>query len=215
MDIGSLVNTSTSGGAAASSAAKKAQENQDRFLTLLVAQMKNQDPLNPMENAQLTTQIAQIQTVTGVDQLNTSIQQLASAYGQGQAMSAVGMVGRDVTLEGNRMLVGAEAAQGVFELSGAADHVQVEIMTPAGVVLDKVDLGAASKGRHAFNWTREGFNPDQPLQFRVTATRGATAVTATPFARDQVVAVNTAGGKLEFELASGNRAAFDDIVSVD
>ena len=215
MDIGSLVNTSAAKGAAAGPAAQKAQENQDRFLTLLVAQMKNQDPLNPMENAQLTTQIAQIQTVTGVEQLNTSIEKLATQYGQGQAMSAVGLVGREVTLAGNRMLPGAEGAQGVFELSGAADRVQVEVMTPAGVVLDKVDLGAAGKGRHAFNWSKEGVDPRQELKFRITATRGATPVTATPFARDQVVAVNTAGGKLEFELASGNRASFDDIISVD
>ena len=45
--------------------------SEDRFLKLLVAQMQNQDPLNPMDNAQVTSQMAQINTVSGIDKLNT------------------------------------------------------------------------------------------------------------------------------------------------
>ena len=80
MDIGSLLNAGTRSSSAGASASQQAQDNQDRFLTLLVAQMRNQDPMNPMENAQLTTQIAQIQTVTGVDQLNTSLEKLGAQF---------------------------------------------------------------------------------------------------------------------------------------
>jgi flagellar basal-body rod modification protein FlgD len=50
-----------------------AQEIEDRFLTLLVSQIKNQDPLNPLDNAQLTTQLAQISTVGGIDRMNTTL----------------------------------------------------------------------------------------------------------------------------------------------
>jgi flagellar basal-body rod modification protein FlgD len=216
MDIGSLVNTKTdTRSSTGSKAAKDAQANQDRFLTLLVAQMKNQDPLNPMENAQLTTQIAQIQTVTGVDKLNTSIEGLGKQFGQSQLMGAVGLVGRDVTLPGNRLAVGKDAATGVFELSGAADNVKVEVTTAAGTVIDTVELGAATSGRHAFSWSKEGYSSNQELNFRVKATRGATPVAATTFSRDQVVAVNNLNGQLKFELASGRQTDFDSIVSVD
>lgn len=215
MDVSSLLNTASNSGSNNSKAVRDAQENQDRFLTLLVAQMKNQDPMNPMENAQLTTQIAQIQTVTGIDQLNTAIDKLGTQYGQGQAMSAVGLVGRTVNLAGNRLLMGSDGAQGAFELSGAADRIEVEITTAAGTVVDTVDLGAAGAGRHVFNWTQEGYKSDLPLQFKVKATRGATTVPTTTYARDQVVAVNTAGGTVQFELASGNRSDFAALVSVD
>lgn len=203
MDVSSLLNTASSSGSNNSKAVRDAQENQDRFLTLLVAQMKNQDPMNPMENAQLTTQIAQIQTVTGIDQLNVSIDKLGTQFGQGQAINAVGLVGRTVNLEGNRLLMGTDGAQGAFELSGAADRIEVEITTAAGA------------GRHVFNWTQEGYKSDLPLQFKVKATRGATTVPTTTYARDQVVAVNTAGGTIQFELASGNRSDFAALVSVD
>ena len=214
MDVTSLLNTRSSAGTG-TEAAKKAQENQDRFLTLLVAQMRNQDPLNPMENAQLTTQIAQIQTVTGIDQLKTSIENIGQQFNQGQLAGAVGLVGRHVTLPGNQLTMGAEEAVGVFELSGAANNVKVEIVTPAGTVVDTLDLGAANSGRHAFRWGPAGYDPGSQLQFRVQATRGATPVSSTSFSRDQVVAVNTRNGQLQLELANGQRADFSSVVSVD
>ncbi len=215
MDIGSLVNTTASNAKSSSKSAKDAQENQDRFLTLLVAQMKNQDPMNPMENAQLTSQIAQIQTVTGIDKLNTSIETLGTQFGQGQMAGAVGLVGRNVNTAGNRMLVAQNGAQGVFELKGAADNVKVEILSSGGVVLDTLELGAASNGKHVFDWVKAGLDPNEEVQFRVKATRGATAVPATTFSRDQVVAVNNSNGSLQFELASGYRTDFSSILSVD
>ncbi len=215
MDISTLLNTGTTSAAKLSDTAKKAQENQDRFLTLLVAQMRNQDPMNPMENAQLTSQIAQIQTVTGIDQLNTSIEKMGAQFSQNASMQGVAMIGRDVTLSGNRMQMGNDGAVGTFSLSGAADNVTVEVTTAAGTVIDTVQLGAATSGRHSFSWSREGYNPNQELHFRVKATRGATAVASETFSRDRVVAVNTDGAKLGFVLASGNTTTFDDILSVD
>lgn len=215
MDIGALVNASSKSAASSTSAAQQAQDNQDRFLTLLVAQMRNQDPMNPMENAQLTTQIAQIQTVTGVDQLNTSIEKLGAQMGQSQLAGAVSMVGRNVTLSGNRLAMGETEAVGLFDLAAPADNVKVEITTAAGTVIDTVNLGAATSGRHAFSWSDTGYSANRELQFRVVATRGTRAVTATPYSRDQVVALNTTGGQLQFELASGRSTTFASIVSID
>ena len=53
-------------------------EAQDRFLKLLTTQLKNQDPLNPMDNAQMTSQLAQISTVDGIEKLNATLQKLLS-----------------------------------------------------------------------------------------------------------------------------------------
>lgn len=215
MDIGSLLNAGTRSSSAGASASQQAQDNQDRFLTLLVAQMRNQDPMNPMENAQLTTQIAQIQTVTGVDQLNTSLEKLGAQFNQSQLSGAVSLVGRNVTMAGNRLTMGAGEALGVFDLAAPADNVKVEITTPAGTVIDTVNLGAATSGRHAFNWSDSGYSADRELQFRIVATRGTRPVGATTFSRDQVVALNITGGQLQFELASGRQTDFASIVSID
>ena len=57
-----------------------ADDLQDRFLKLLVTQMKNQDPLNPLDNAQVTSQLAQISTVNGIEKLNATIEAMASSF---------------------------------------------------------------------------------------------------------------------------------------
>ena len=81
MAINSVTTTPTTTTAAASVApAAQTDEAQSRFMKLLVAQMQNQDPLNPMDNAQMTSQIAQLQTVSGINQLNTTVQSLLSNY---------------------------------------------------------------------------------------------------------------------------------------
>ncbi len=212
MDVGAIINPPTPKEKAATS---KSQENQDRFLTLLVAQMKNQDPMNPMENAQLTTQIAQIQTVTGVENLNTNIEKLVSQTQQAQAFQGVAMVGHDVTLEGSRLAIKSDGAEGSFKLEGPADQVRVHITTAAGTVIDTIDLGAAGSGTHSFGWPRTGINPNAELHFKVEAQRGSKPVSATTYTRDTVVAVTTQGGKLGFQLASGATASADAILSVD
>ena len=89
--------------APASSAASDATMTSDRFLKLLVAQMKNQDPLNPMDNAQVTSQMAQINTVTGIDKLNTTVAGLSAQFMQMQAMQGASLVGHDVIVAGNKL----------------------------------------------------------------------------------------------------------------
>ena len=126
----------------------------DRFMKLLVAQMQNQDPLNPMDNAQVTSQMAQISTVTGINQLNTTVQGLSSQFLQLQAVQGASLVGRDVIVPGNKLSVDDTTAvgQGGFELTSAADAVKVDILSPSGAVVQSLNLGAESAGTHSFDW---------------------------------------------------------------
>src|SRR5215216_2577416 len=82
--------------------ANDAAVTSDRFLKLLVAQMRNQDPLNPMDNAQVTSQMAQINTVTGIDKLNATVQGLSGQFMQLQALQGASLVGHDVIVAGSR-----------------------------------------------------------------------------------------------------------------
>src|SRR6476659_897494 len=87
----------------------------DRFLKLLVAQMQNQDPLNPMDNAQVTSQMAQINTVNGIEKLNTTVQGLSGHVVQMQALQGANLIGRDVIVPGNKMDIEDGVGQGGFE----------------------------------------------------------------------------------------------------
>lgn len=90
-----------SGTKTAAAAAGSAAELSDRFLKLLVTQLKNQDPMNPMENAELTTQLAQMSTVEGVNRLNDTMDGLAAQFRASQVLQGSALLGRAVLAEAN------------------------------------------------------------------------------------------------------------------
>ena len=186
---------------------------EDRFLKLLVAQMQNQDPLNPMDNAQVTSQMAQIQSVNGIEKLNRSVEGLGSQFAQMSALQGASLVGRDVIVPGNRLVINDEdLVQGGFELNGPADSVKVEVLNAGGRVIDTIDLGAQSGGRHGFEWTPPaGVDPATGSTFRVVAKNGAANVGFTPLMRDRVDAVVTGGDTLTLELRNSGSVPYDQI----
>ena len=212
----------------ASSIATSNEESGDRFLKLLVTQLKNQDPMNPMDNAQLTMQMAQINTVAGIEKLNTSmsamtdklskqladlnpsaglgkleaaLQKMSGQFLQSQTLQGAGMVGRQVWTSGNALAVESGKGVGALELAGPADAVSVDVLSPAGHVVGQVDLGAQASGRRAFQWTvPEGMDPSG-LTFRVNARSGADAVRATLQSADRVNAVTAGPDGLVLQLS--------------
>ena len=183
----------------------------DRFLKLLVAQMQNQDPLNPMDNAQVTSQMAQIQTVTGIEKLNTTVAGLNSQFVQMQALQGASLVGRDVIVPGNLVDIDEGVGQGGFELTSAADAVKVEILSASGQVVETMQLGAQSAGMHSFDWKAGTATNDSGLRFRVTSTLGGTTTTATPLMRDTVDAVSTSGTGFSLELSRAGSVGYADV----
>ena len=91
----SSIQGTTSSTTAATSAISTSQvaATQDRFLKLLVTQLQNQDPLNPMDNAAVTSQMAQLSTVNGIDQLNSTVQALSASMATSQSLQATSMIG--------------------------------------------------------------------------------------------------------------------------
>jgi len=211
MDVTALNPTSS----ATAVATKNAQDTQDRFLKLLVAQMQNQDPMNPMDNAQVTSQMAQIQTVSGISTLDSSVKSLASQFGQMQMLQSVSLVGREVSVAGNRLNMASGAGKGSYELASAADAVKLEILSPAGTVIDTVQLGAQGAGRQDFSWPTTAYGVDSELKFRITATKGTAAVTSTTFTRDTVESVNASGGSLKLELKNLGLVDYASLTSFD
>jgi flagellar basal-body rod modification protein FlgD len=183
----------------------------DRFLKLLVAQMKNQDPLNPMDNAQVTSQMAQINTVTGIAKLNTTIEGLSTQFVQMQALQGATLVGREVTVKGSSLAIADGVGRGGFELAGAADRVKVEMLNAAGVVVGTMDLGAQSAGVHGFEWSAGTAAANTGMRFRVTATSGATTVASTPLMLDKVDSVNAGGRTMTLDLAQSGTVDYGAI----
>ncbi len=208
IDAYSALNASSAG----SGGTSKADEpgSAERFLKLLVTQMQNQDPLNPMDNAQITSQIAQINTVSGIEKLNTTVSGLNAQFVQMQALQGAALVGRDVTVKGNALQIENGVGAGGFELAGPADRVKVEVLNAAGRVVDTLQLGAQTTGRHAFEWNA-GSAEAGNYTFRVTANSGTAVVTSTALMRDRVEAVSLDGDTLTLSLARSGSVGYDAI----
>ncbi|MBU0688781.1 MAG: flagellar hook assembly protein FlgD [Gammaproteobacteria bacterium] len=149
------VNNSTAGASATSSLTAASTDigaTQDRFLKLLVTQMKNQDPLNPMDNAQVTSQMAQLSTVTGIDKLNSTVQALSSSMMATQSLQAVSMIGHVALTDGDSMSLANGSAYGGVELTQPADKVTVQITDNKGVLVRTLHLGAQESGIVDFSW---------------------------------------------------------------
>jgi flagellar basal-body rod modification protein FlgD len=205
----------TTAASTSTSAATTAADTSQRFLKLLVTQMQNQDPLNPTDNAQITSQMAQINTVEGISQLNTTMNGLNSQFVQLQALQGASLVGHTVTVKGNKLTPEGGTASGGFELATAADSVRVQVINGAGAVIDTVNLAAQAAGPHSFNWSSDTAPDGAKFSFKVVATSRGDAVAATPYMRDKVVSVSSGAGGLTLTTANAGDVAYADIKSFD
>ena len=204
--------SATDSSATKANAATDPAAAQDRFLKLLVAQLNNQDPMNPLDNAQMTSQIAQINTVTGIQQLNQTMQSMATQFNSLQVMQGTTLIGRSVMTEGSTLSVADKTGKGGFELGSAATGVKIEVMTAGGQVIDTVDMGAQSAGRHTFEWDASNYTgATDALQFRVKAVNGSTPIDAGALSLSKVTAAGAENGQLVLTLANGKTINYDQI----
>jgi flagellar basal-body rod modification protein FlgD len=129
-----------------------AANTQDRFLKLLVTQMKNQDPLNPMDNAQVTSQMAQLSTVSGIDKVNSTLKALTDSMSAGQALSATSMIGHGALVPGSNIELNNGKAVAGLDITQSADSVKVQIKDGANNVVRTLQLGAQKPGVVPVDW---------------------------------------------------------------
>lgn len=203
--------TATSTNTSTNAVSSDPQQAQDRFLTLLVAQMNNQDPMNPMDNAQMTSQMAQINTVTGIQQLNQTVKSLTQQFAALQTLQGAGLAGHDVLIEGNTLTPQDGVGRGGFTLDAPADKVTVTITTQGGQVVGSVEMGSQTAGQKNFEWDASRYTGDGQLKFSVQATRGGQALAVTPLARERVVSTSNDNGALTLQLARSGTTAYSAV----
>lgn len=202
-------------GSGVKKAASSADDQQNRFLKLLTTQLKNQDPLNPMDNAQTTSQLAQISTVDGITQLNATMKTLMGSYRSSEALQAAGLVGHTVLVPGSGLQVTKGLSAGGVELDSAASKVSVTITDKNGLEMQRIDLGALDAGTHEFVWDGKNANgtavADGTYKVTVSATNGDTKVGASTLQLAAVQGVITGGSEIQVDVGSLGRVSMSDI----
>jgi flagellar basal-body rod modification protein FlgD len=237
MTVGSSTNLSnlfqlpTTKGATSSTATGTSPQNlSDTFLKLLVAQMNNQDPLNPVDNSQITSQMAQISTVTGISNLNSTVGQMVSQLQQSQAMQSASLSGHVVLVPGSSLALAANSgssssapstmsAYGGFSLPQAADSVSVAVKDSTGATVRTINMGSLGVGVQDFSWdgtTDSGAKAAAGnYSYSVIASAAGQKVSATTYSAEQVVGVAPqSDGSLQFLLSNGSQVGFSSIAQI-
>ena len=196
----------------------KTTDAQSNFLKLLTEQLKNQDPLSPMDNAQMTSQLAQISTVDGIEKLNTTLTAMLSGSQSSEAVQAAALVGKGVMVGGSNLTLAGSKAYGGFELASAADKVTVTIKDSNGLEVRKLELGDAEAGISNFAWdglTSSGAQAvDGKYTMSVSATRGDTDLKPTALQLSTVNSVlRTSSGTVSLDVG-GSLVSLADIKQI-
>lgn len=160
MDVNNI-GSQTTGLLGQQNATKNNELGQQEFLQLLVAQMQNQDPVNPMDGAEFASQLAEFNSVEQLINVNNGLKVLQSSQ---DLMSssltnsmAVSLTGKQVKALSNTIHLSAEGSSDIqFELNNSADSVDIIIRNASGTEIRSETLNGLSTGDH--NWTWDGLN---------------------------------------------------------
>lgn len=191
---------------------------ENRFLTLLMTQIKNQDPLNPLDNAQVTTQLAQLNTVNGIEKLNSTLSTLLDGYNEAQAMQAAGIIGKNVMVAGNNLPLASGQAVAGASLESKADKVTLTIKDASGKVVQTEELGAKDAGTFYFGWDGKdaagNLLKDGNYTFTVDATAAGKKVNASAMQIGTVSAVVRSSNGFLLDLGAFGDVAFKDVQQI-
>jgi flagellar basal-body rod modification protein FlgD len=202
--------------APATQTAAKTTLNQADFLKLMTAQMKNQDPFNPVDNTQMVAQMAQFSSLAGITEMSGTLKAIAEKLGATSASEAASYIGRSVLVEGDTAYprTGGGVA-GAIELGEAASDVTVQITGADGTLLKTVNLGPQQAGTATYDWdgtTDAGAAAGAgPFTVRVAASNAGKSVAATGLVWAPVQSVSTTSGTLKLSLPGIGEVPASDI----
>lgn len=131
----------------------QAQEDKDMFMTLLLAQIENQDPLKPTEQTDFVAQLAQFSTLEGIQNLSSTAQDIGSMYRSSQALQATALVGREVLVSGQiGYLESGGDISGTIGEGQASGDVMMLIKDASGQIVANRDLGNVGSAETPFSW---------------------------------------------------------------
>jgi flagellar basal-body rod modification protein FlgD len=212
------INSSAATGALGASAASagSGSDSEQRFLKLLVTQLNNQDPLNPLDNAQLTSQLAQMSTVSGIEKLNSAFQAMLAQSGSSQVLQSASLIGRTVLVPGSQLALkkGADVPFAI-DMPQSAGSVKVTVTNAAGDAVRSFDLGSLPQGVKTLSWN--GLSDtgasvaDGSYTVNVVATSGDAKVAASALTYSSVTSVSQGASGVSLDLASGSKAALGNV----
>ena len=196
---------------AASTRKEMPQFGADQFITLMLAQIKNQDPLKPLEPAEFLGQLAQFSTVTGIQEMGSSVSDLVGSMRSSQALSGANLVGRDVLAPGDTAVFdGTTPVRAAVEAPSGAERIDFVVRDASGAVVRRAQVQPSVSGvtEMAWDWRADNGTVMPAGAYRIEALSrfGARGESAQVLLRSRVdsVTLDAAGGGIVLNTPNGS-----------
>lgn len=191
------------------------------FLRLMTTQMKFQNPLKPQDGAEILSQLSQLSTITGMQQLQETFSQFSNLMTSDQALRAAGLVGHPVLIRSDKAaLPPGGSLQGNLDLPAASNKVRVSVTSSSGELMQVLELGAQSKGEVPFLWDGGKLDGTQApagvytLKAEALIDGKTSPVETRAVAQVNSVRLGAAGEPMELQLAGVGQAGIDKVLEI-
>ena len=134
----------------------------NEFMELMLAQLNNQNPLEPQDNGDFIAQLAQFSSLEEMQKVTKAVENVAAQFRSTQALQASAMVGRTVLAPTDVGNLGAEGGiEGVIDVPASTSGLRLSVHNAAGELVRQIDLGQASPGQTKFVWDGKDGNGNE------------------------------------------------------
>lgn len=219
--IGSNTATDTTNQSSTATTAKQSSLRQQDFLQLMVAQVKNQDPLQPQANGDFLSQLAQFSTNDGINNMQASMEKLVNSLQSNQALQASSLVGRKVLVNSDTMSLGTEggSAASVNVVPGLS-NLTASIYSSAGQLVKTIPLGQQETGNFQFSWdgtdnqNQRAAVGDYKIKVNGTYNNAQVSVATMTSANVDSVSLGQSGDALKLNVAGVGAVTLDKILQI-
>ncbi len=193
-----ISNTNAATTTTTTAATKSQTLGQSDFLTLLVAQLKNQDPLNPSDATEFTSQLAQYSQLEQLFNLNDSMAGLTTAQNNSERLSSLSLIGQEVVVEDSTFTLDDQAVEIGYKVDGVATDITLQIQNSDGKTVATLAASDLSEGNHFLTWNGQDADGNMltPGTYTITASATnseGTSATVSPLVRAEVTGIDLSG----------------------
>ncbi len=211
--IDQAISTVTSNANSATTKAKNTL-GKDAFMQMLIAQLQNQDPLNPMDGTQFVAQLAQFSSLEQLQNLNDVMGALPTSLGNATNAQMANLIGNQATAKGNAIAVSGSSAKISYKLPSDIQSGTIKIYNSNGTLVDTVKIGSQKTGMQSVTWNcSKQTAGNYTYEISATNSKGA-AVTVDKIISGTITGVSFKDGTAYLTI-NGQEVAFSDVVSIN
>ena len=195
---------------------------QEDFINLMITQLRNQDPFEPLQSGEFIGQLAQFGTVSGIGELQNSVSQLASSLISNQTLQATNLIGKSALVPSDSLTLNeGETSKGAISTSAPANNVTVSIFDAAGNLVQTIPLGVVNEGLKEFEWDGTDASGNQAPEgeyfFTVVGAQGEDNIALDTFAYKQVESISLGNdtNSIRLNVENGKELKISEILKIE